>query len=259
LSNLKHADDLQLALDLADRADRITMELFAAPRTSIKADRSLVTEADLLVEQEAADVLRKLRPGDALMAEEAHGDVTPQDRTWAIDPIDHTNNYARGLPVFGTLIALLEAGRPVVGVVSAPAMGRRWWARHGGGAWANGERIHTSGVDDLADAHISFAQLDRWDKLGRLHALAQLAGTTRWAFGSGGFPAQMWVAEGRLDVALDSTGYVWDLAASQIIVEEAGGTFTDVAGDPTPFSGNAIATNGPLHDAVLRALAPDDH
>jgi histidinol-phosphatase len=246
-----YASDLDLALELAGRADAITMDLFTSSRATVKADRSLVTEADLLVEDEAAKLLGRERPEDAIIAEEAHSDTIPKRRSWAIDPIDHTNNYARGLPVFGTLISLLENGRPVVGVVSAPVMGMRWWAAKGAGAWANGNLIHVSDVADLQDAHMSFSQLEEWDRLGLLQKISNLTRATRWEFGSGGFPAQMWLAEGKLDIALDSTGYVWDLAASQIIVEEAGGMFTDLVGEPSPWRGHAIVTNRVLHQAVM--------
>lgn len=249
-------EDLGLAIDLAQRADEITMNLFADARVSIKHDRSLVTEADLLVEREAENLISRRRPNDSLIAEEWHRKTAPADRCWAIDPIDHTNNYARGLPVFGTLIALLEHGTPVVGVISAPAIEMRWWASKGAGAWANNRPVRVSNVTNLAEAHMSFSQLDQWDKLGLLQQISDLTSVTRWAFGSGGFPAQMWLAEGKLDIALDSMGCVWDLAASQIIVEEAGGAFTDLRGNPTPWNCTAVVTNGILHDKVLSSLQP---
>jgi histidinol-phosphatase len=137
-------------------------------------------------------------------------------------------------------------------------MGMRWWAAKGSGARANGQLIHVSDVTELQDAHMSFSQLAEWDSLGLLQKVSDLTQITRWEFASGGFPAQMWLAEGKLDIALDSTGYVWDLAASQIIVEEAGGMFTDLAGAPTPWSGNAVVTNKVLHQAVMNRLSEAD-
>ncbi|MFI6820246.1 inositol monophosphatase family protein [Micromonospora sp. NPDC050187] len=251
-----HAADLALALTMADLADEITLRHFhAAPVASTKPDRSLVTEADLEVERSLSAFLAAHRPTDGIAAEETRPQTVIEGRCWAIDPVDHTNNFARDLPFYGTLIALLDQGRPVVGVVSAPALGRRWWASRGGGAFADGRRIRVSATTDLADAHISFARLDRWRDLGLLDELVRLVADTRWTFGSGGFLAQMAVAEGRLDLAVDATGDVWDLAAGQILVEEAGGRFTDVRGVPEPTHGTALVTNGHLHAVLLDRLA----
>ncbi|MET7970891.1 inositol monophosphatase family protein [Micromonospora sp. NPDC005305] len=251
----RYEQDLSLALELAERADRINTRFFhAGAAVTVKADRSLVTEADLTTERELAAVLAERRPGDAIAAEELHGEQIQEGRCWTIDPIDHTNNFARGLPHYGTLIALLEDARPVVGVVSAPSLKRRWWASRGGGAFADGRPARVSGVDDLAEAHLSFAQLEVWSGRRLLEPLVGLVSEARWTFGSGGFLAQMAVAEGKLDVALDPTGYVWDLAPSQIIVEEAGGRFSDVGGCADPARGTAIVTNGLLHDLVLSRL-----
>ncbi|WP_422742707.1 inositol monophosphatase family protein [Micromonospora sp. WMMD754] len=252
----RHEHDLALAQELADKADQITLaHLAAGPAATVKPDRSLVTEADLATERALAAIIAARRPTDALAAEELHGDRIVAGRCWVVDPIDHTNNFARGLPYFGTLIALLVEGRPVVAVVSAPALGRRWWATRGGGAYTGGRRIQVSAVDRLADAHLSFAELAGWRDRGLLHPLVDLVGKVRWTFGSGGFLAQMAVAEGSLDVALDPSGYVWDLAPSQLIVEEAGGIFTDLTGREDPTRGTAVVTNGLLHREVLTRLA----
>ncbi|WP_432868477.1 inositol monophosphatase family protein [Microbispora rosea] len=250
-----YAQDLEIAMKLADCADGITMRYFMNdPGVTVKPDRSLVTIADVEAERRMAEIIDGYSATDTILAEELHSGSVVSGRVWAIDPIDHTNNYARGLPIFATLISLLVDGRPVVGVVSAPAIGERWWAAKGEGAFSNGRSIEVSRVSDIRDSHISFAQLEAWQEMGLLQALTGLVGKARWSFGSGGFLAQMWVAEGKLDVSLDSTGYVWDLAASQIIVEEAGGTFTDVHGMSTPSAGTAIASNGYMHEEVLRAL-----
>ncbi|MFC0032669.1 inositol monophosphatase family protein [Micromonospora chaiyaphumensis] len=251
-----YEQDLSLALELAEQADRITTAHFRAGSVvTVKPDRSLVTEADLETERALAAVLAERRPEDAVVAEELHGDQIGQGRCWAIDPIDHTNNFARGLAHYGTLIALLEDGQPVVGVVSAPTLRRRWWASHGGGAFADGNRIQVSAVDEVAEAHLSFAELDVWNRRGLLGPLVGLVSDVRWTFGSGGFLAQMAVAEGKLDVALDPTGHVWDLAASQVIVQEAGGRFSDLDGRVDATRGTAVVTNGLLHKKVLARLA----
>ncbi|MET9255818.1 inositol monophosphatase family protein [Streptomyces sp. NPDC003717] len=250
-----YAADLELAHEMADIAADIAMAHFLKARTRVKADRSLVTEADLAVERALADLLGRERPDDGLLAEELHQDTAGPRRMWVVDPIDHTNNYARGHRAFATLIALVEEGRPVVGVIAAPALRQRWWGARGLGAWADGEPMRVSSVDDVADAHLSFSQIEAWRELGRLEQLADLAGAVRWTFGSGGWLGQMGVADGTFDIALDSTGHVWDLAASQIIVEEAGGVFSDVEGRPSPDRGTAVVCNPRLHAEVLRRLA----
>ncbi|WNM38863.1 inositol monophosphatase family protein [Micromonospora halotolerans] len=253
-----YEQDLSLALELADQADRITAAHFAAgSAVTVKPDRSLVTAADLETERTLAAVLADRRPHDAIAAEELHGDQVGAGRCWVIDPIDHTNNFARGLSYYGTLIALLEDGQPVVGVVSAPSLRRRWWALRGGGAFADGRGIRVSAVDELSEAHLSFAELEVWNRRGLLGPLVELVSEARWTFGSGGFLAQMAVAEGKLDVALDPTGHVWDLAASQVIVQEAGGVFTDVHGRVDATRGTAVVTNGLLHEEVLSRLTGD--
>jgi histidinol-phosphatase len=252
-----YADDLKLAHEMADIAADVALRYFLNTPVRVKADRSLVTEADLAIEREIAKILSRERPDDSLLAEELHQDTAGTQRLWAVDPIDHTNNYARGHKAFATLIALMEGGRPVVGVISAPALQQRWWGARGLGSYADGEPMQVSSVDDIADAHMSFSQVEAWQELGRLESLAELAGSVRWTFGSGGWLAQMWVAQGTFDVALDSTGYVWDLAASQIIVEEAGGVFSDVEGRYSPAHRTAVACNPHLHGEVLRRLAGD--
>ncbi len=250
-------DDLALALVLADRADEITMDFFRRDDLEIrtKPDSSHVTEADLAAERALRELLRDHRPDDGVVGEEF--DETPGDgRRWIIDPIDQTNNYTRGIEVFATLIGLESAGEITVGVVSSPAMGRRWWAARGQGAFSSEpgrtRRLQVSAVDDLAEAHVSFAALERWD--GRVPALTEVCGSARYTFGSGGFWAQMLVAEGRCDAALDPWGKVWDNAPIQVIAEEAGGRFTDLAGEPRIDQDCAIVTNGVLHEEILARL-----
>jgi histidinol-phosphatase len=252
-------DDLSLALSLADRADAITMRHFRSPGLDVrsKPDHSPVSAADLETERALRSLLREHRPGDGVLGEEF--DETPgEGRRWILDPIDHTDNYTRGVEVFATLIALEEEGRTTVGVVSAPALGRRWWAARGQGAYAGtGEeyaRIRVSAVGDLARAHVSYASLRRWEDRGLVPGVVRIARAARYEFGSGCFWAQMLVAEGRCDASLDPWGKPWDLAAGQVIVEEAGGRLTDLRGEPRIDRDCAIATNGLLHDEVLALL-----
>ena len=239
--------DLALALELADAADAISLAHF---RTGLaveqKPDLTPVTEADRAVEAELRRLLSHERPGDAVLGEE-HGASGGGARRWILDPIDGTRNYARGIPVWATLIALEESGFVQLGLVSAPALGRRWWAEHGEGAFADGERIAVSSVSRVEDAVLCFAFEQE------LPAIARRAWHVR---GLGDFWAHMLVAEGAVDGAFDATGVrEWDLAAVQVIVEEAGGRFSDFAGESRIDSGTALSSNGLLHDELLAAAA----
>lgn len=255
------ADDLALALRLADAADARTLAGWRHPATvaAAKADGSPVTAVDVDVERALRGMLAAERPDDAFLGEEEGGDGG-HARVWVVDPLDHTAAFARGLETFATLIALVADGVTRVGVVSAPALGRRWWAVRGGGAYgvergSGPRRLHVSSVARLADAYLSFAALPQWDRHGRRAGLHELAAGCRFTHGSGGFLAHMLVAEGRLDVALDPWGKRWDLAAVRLVVEEAGGRHTDVDGRAWDEGGTAVGTNGRLHDAVLRVLS----
>jgi histidinol-phosphatase len=239
--------DLELALQLADAADAISSAHY---RTGLavetKPDLTPVTEADRAVEAELRRLLTSERPDDAILGEE-EGAAGSGPRRWIVDPIDGTRNYARGIPIWATLIALEEDGRIRVGVASAPALGRRWWAERGGGAHAGPERIRVSAVERIEDSVLSFA-LDR-----QLPEIAERAWHVR---GVGDFWAHMLVAEGAADAAVDAIGVsVWDLAAVQVIVEEAGGRFSDLSGESRLDSGTAVSSNGLLHEDVLAALA----
>lgn len=257
-------DDLALALRLADTADPITLGRFRAAdlRVERKPDRTPVTDADLATEDALRAVLGTERPDDGVLGEERGGELG-RGRAWVLDPIDGTKNFSRGVPVWASLIALVDGGRPVVGVVSAPALGRRWWAARGLGAFthdpARGEeqaRLAVSGVADLADAYASTTDLDHWRRAGlreRWLALTEACWETR-AFGD--FWHHCLVAEGVLDLAVDPAGGTWDFAAPQVLVEEAGGRLTDLAGAARPDGGNALTSNGLLHDAA-RALVGD--
>ncbi len=239
--------DLALAHRLADAADAIALSRF---RTGLaietKPDLTPVTEADRAVETELRRLLADERPHDAVLGEE-HGASGAGDRRWILDPIDGTRNYARGVPIWGTLIALDEAGTVRIGLVSAPSLARRWWAERGGGAFANGVRISVSAVARAEDAVLCFAFEDE------LPEIARRAWHTR---GIGDFWAHMLVAEGAVDGAVDAAGVrEWDLAAVQVIVEEAGGRFSDFAGERRIDSGSALTSNGLVHDELVEALS----
>jgi histidinol-phosphatase len=240
--------DLELALRLADTADAISMRWFRARELAVetKADRSPVTEADRAVETELRVMLAQERRRDAILGEEG-GAAGSGRRRWIVDPIDGTRNYSRGVPVWATLIALEDDGQVVLGVVSAPALHRRWWAERGGGAHAGSDVVHVSAVRRPEDAVLTFA-LEQ--------PLPSLAARAWHARGYGDFWSHMLVAEGAVDGAIDAIGVsVWDLAAVQVIVEEAGGTFTDFAGEHRIDGGSAISSNGHLHPVLLEAVA----
>jgi len=253
------ADDVELALQLADEADALTMQRFGAAdlRVETKPDMTPATDADLDTERLLRAGLAERWPDDSVFGEEFGGTTEFRGRQWVLDPIDGTKNFVRGVPVWSTLIALLVDGVPVVGVVSAPALGRRWWAGQGKGAFtafAGVTRpISVSGVGDLGSASLSFSDLTTgWES-----ARSKFLGLTDavWRVrGYGDFWSYCLVAEGAIDVAVEPEVKLWDLAPLDILVREAGGRFTNLAAEPGPHGGSAVATNGLLHDAVLAAL-----
>ena len=252
--------DLELALSLADRADAITMRHFPRPdlKVDTKADRSPVTEADREVEEEIRRQLSIDRPGDRIVGEE-FGDTGEGARRWIIDPIDGTKNFVRRIPVWATLLALDVDGVVEAGVVSAPALGRRWWAERGGGAWVaeNGmapRPLAVSGIGDLADAHVSGGALSSWDDWGGPGVYVDLALRCYADRGFGDFWSHMMVAEGVVEIGLDPIVSLWDLAPLQVIVEEAGGMFTSFGGEARPDRGSAISSNGLVHEAARSIL-----
>jgi len=252
-----HADDLSVALRLADAADEITTARFRADDLVVdrKPDRTPVTDADTAVEDAIRAVLASARPDDAILGEE-RGGTLGEGRTWIVDPIDGTKNFLRGVPAWATLIALVDGGSPVVGVVSAPAFGRRWWGSAGDGSFGSfgGEtrRLRVSGVRSLEDAYLSTTDLNAWGPAReRYLALVSACWESR---ALGDYWQHCLVAEGALDLATDPIAYPWDLAAVQILVTEAGGTFTDVTGRPGFAHGSGLASNGHLHEAALSVL-----
>jgi len=254
-------DDLRFAHVLADAADDITMRRFRALDLSVqsKPDLTPVTDADLATEESLRNVLSRARPRDAMLGEE-FGRSGASPRCWVIDPIDGTKNFVRGVPVWATLIGLMANGRPTVGVVSAPALGRRWWAAQDDGAWT-GRSLTKAGacrvseVSRLQDASLSYSDLGSWEQRGLLKPFLGLAKSVWRTRAYGDFWSHVLVAEGAVDIAAEAEVTLWDLAALQVIVQEAGGIFTDLTGNATPDSGSAVCTNGMLHDEVLGMLA----
>jgi histidinol-phosphatase len=251
--------ELELAHELADLADAISLPLFERRGIAVdwKANRTEVTEADRNAESAIADRLAVARPDHALFGEE-HGTrgATDAEWRWVIDPIDGTSNFVRGVPVWATLVALVHRTEgPVVGVVSAPAMARRWHAARGIGAFVGDRRLSVSDVPSLADAQVSVVFNDGWDALGLTPRLVELQRRAYRARGYGDFWQHMLVAEGAVDIAVDAIGLQpYDLAAVQVVVEQAGGRFTDRLGERTYLHDSAVSSNGLLHDVVIDAL-----
>ncbi len=252
-------DEIDLALQLADVADAITLERYRAAdlRVETKPDMTPVTEADTAVERALRDRLADAFPADSVVGEEFGASTAPRgSRRWIIDPIDGTKNYVRGIPVWATLLALEEEEELVLGVVSAPALGRRWWAGRTDGAYVDDQlpgsphSISVSAVRELGDAQLCYPGLEDWDEHGSLDALLDLARRCWRSRGFGDFWAYMLLAEGAADIVCEPIVSLWDLAAPLVIVEEAGGRFTDLAGVRTADGGDALATNGLLHESA---------
>ena len=232
-------------------------------RILIRPKAGILDPQGTAVEQALRSALGRSRPRDGVLGEE-FGTSTPgaatHSRRWVIDPIDGTKNFIRGVPVWATLIALMEGDQPVVGLVSAPALGRRWWGARGLGAYAGRHRssatqLHVSGVRSLADASFCYSSLTSWEEGGRLPAMLDLMRSCWRTRAYGDFYGYMLLAEGALDVMVEPELSLWDIAALVPIVTEDGGTFTDLTGSAAPGDGSAIATNGNLHPEVLARLA----
>jgi histidinol-phosphatase len=272
-------DDLALAHALADLADAISLDRYQAQDLVIatKPDNTPVTDADRAVETAIREALATHRQTDGLVGEEFGSDKGTSGRYWVIDPIDGTKNFMRGVPTWATLIALVQVDSSgteevIVGIASAPALARRWSAAKGHGAFvrfnsgsaddlsedfdsvSNEKKISVSKVAKLIDASISYSDFVGWgDRLEPFQKLLANAWRTR---GIGDFWSHMLVAEGAVDVAIEPSLAVWDMAALDIIVREAGGAFTNTAGQNGPFGGSGVSTNGVLHNAVISGLNP---
>jgi len=247
--------DLAFALELADLADSLSLPRFRAADLVVetKPDMSPVTEVDRSVEQALRDRIARDRPADGVVGEEFGADGSEEAR-WIIDPIDGTKNYVRGIPIWATLIAFEREGDLVAAVASAPAMARRWWAAKGTGAFADGRPIAVSKVSRLEDAQVCYSGLGGWRRAGLRDNLIALADRSWRSRGFGDFWMHVLVAEGSADVATEPEVNLWDLAAVELIVEEAGGRFTDLTGVSRPDGGSALSTNGLLHEEVLALL-----
>jgi histidinol-phosphatase len=261
----RYADDLSLAHVLADTADSISAARFRALDLHVKSkpDLTPVSDADTAVERALRATLARTRPRDGILGEEFGISEPPAgsgNRQWVIDPIDGTKNFVRGVPIWATLIALLEGDQPIVGLVSAPALGRRWWAATGHGAYAGrhpaaATRIKVSGVRRLTDASFCYSSLHGWEESGRLPAMLDILRESWRSRAYGDFYGYMLVAEGAVDAMVEPELSLWDLAALIPIVTEAGGIFTDLSGRPGPGGGSAVATNGKLHEDLLTRLS----
>lgn len=257
------ADDLAVALTLAAEADLIAIDRYRAQdlEVQLKPDRSQVTDADTRVERMIRDHLASARPDDAILGEElGGGDPHAPGRQWIVDPIDGTSNFVRGVPIWGCLLALVVDGVPQLGVVSAPALERRWWGATGHGAWmqVHGEAarsIRVSAVDDLAEATLSYNSLKGWDDAGRSAQLLDLSRAVARTRAFGDLWSYMLLAEGAIDIAGEFDMKPWDIAALTPIIREAGGIATTAEGDDRLDTGSIIATNGMLHSVVLERVA----
>jgi histidinol-phosphatase len=251
-------DELTFAASLAGVADAITGAAFERRCFVVehKADATEVTDIDRECERVLAERIRSEFPTHAVLGEEhGHQGANDAEFTWLIDPIDGTSGFVRGLPVWASLLALLHGDDVVVAMVSAPALGSRWWATSGGGAFVAGRRCQVSTVDAIVDAQVSVTVDDGWRDLGLTGALTDIQLDARRGRGFGDFWQHVLVAEGSLDVAIDAVGVAtYDVAAVRLIVEEAGGTFTDRHGVPAHDRGTAISTNGLLHAEIIERL-----
>ena len=256
MAPLDLAPELDFAMSLADIADSLTLKPFLNRDFTVdwKTNKTEVTELDRRTEEVLVQNIERNRPHHGIVGEE-HGvaGAPAADFTWIIDPIDGTSNYARGVPVWATLIALVNAkDEPILGVVSAPALGERWHAARGLGAFNERGRIRVSNVATLADAQISVIPNSGWDAVGGTQNLVRLQQVAYRSRGYGDFWQHMLVAEGAIDAAVDAIGLEpYDTAALAAIVREAGGTFTDRLGNASFRRGSAVTSNGHVHSAVL--------
>ena len=262
--SFSRGNDLALAIRLADAADSITLARYQSIDLVVttKPDNTPVTDADKAAEEALRALIKNHRPDDGIVGEEFGNDAGGAERYWVIDPIDGTKNFLRGVPTWATLIGLIEKQSDgsevvVVGVVSAPALFRRWHASEGNGAYvsvnkAAPERIHVSQVSEIKDASISYSDFIGWgERLAPFQSLLADAWRTR---GIGDFWSHMLVAEGAVDVAVEPSLALWDMAALDIIVREAGGRFTNVAGSDGSLGGSGLSTNSAIHQKIVGAL-----
>lgn len=247
---------LAFAQHLADKADRIALRYWRQDfRVSTKPDRTPVTQADTEIEEMVRRELARAYPEHGILGEEFGALASDAPWRWIVDPIDATAAFLRGVPNFATLLGLEDQGRLVLGLISAPAMGLRWWGGPDLGAFENGRPIQVSAVATLADAHVCHGELKGFPNHGYGKPWDLLWPQTWRQSGLGDFYGHMVVANGGADFMIEPVVNPWDMAAVKPIVEGAGGRVTDLAGADTVYSGTGLTTNGLLHDAVLRAFA----
>lgn len=250
------ANWLPLLIEIADRADSVALRLFRAGNLHVdkKPDRSLVTQADLEIENVARALVAERQPGLGVFGEE-QGERGERGQTrLIIDPIDATANFARGIPVFATLLAIEDAGEVVAGLVSAPALGQRWHAARGQGAFSGARPLSVSGIDALADAQLFHGSLAGREAAPGTEKLPALLARSERQRGFGDFYQHVLVAEGCGEIACDPIVNPWDIAALQVIVEEAGGQATTLSGARDIYGGSLVSSNGKLHAAALDAF-----
>ncbi|CAB4779421.1 unannotated protein [freshwater metagenome] len=254
-----YSQDLALALQLADAADLISMSRYQSQDLVVttKPDNTPVTDADKATETAIRQLIAKNHPGDGLIGEEFGEESAGKKRHWIIDPIDGTKNFMRGVPTWATLIALVDDGEVVVGVASAPALTRRWFASKGDGAFVSfnagaPRKISVSQVSNLEDASLMYSDLIGFNE--RLPAFRSIMDACWRSRGMGDFWSHMLVAEGAADIAIEPSLALWDMAALDIIVREAGGSFTSINGEPGPTHKSGISSNGTLHQKVIAKL-----
>ena len=252
--------DLELALALADAADGISLARFKALdlKVETKPDRTPVTDADRSVESRIRYLIKQLAPSDCVIGEEFEN-TGSGDRAWIIDPIDGTANFLRGLPIWATLIALRTGSELTTSVVSAPALGRRWWASKDEGAFTKDvdgsiRKIQVSSVSQLADSYVSYNSIQQWQRIGKEKNIEALSDQVWRIRAFGDFLSYMYVAEGAIDAASEPDLKIYDIAALVPIVQEAGGRFTDLSGELTAESSNVLASNGLIHEAIRAAF-----
>ena len=247
---------LEAAVEAARAAGTIALKYFRGGfEVALKADDTPVTQADREAEQAIVEILRRAFPDYGVLGEEFGGSGS-KDMRWIIDPIDGTKNFVRGIPIWATLIALEERGEVTVGVIHNPVSGDLYTAVRGDGAFLNGERIRVSDVGRLDRAALLHAGLRTLRKAGCWEPFVRLVDATERQRGFGDYVGYGLVAEGKAEVYVEVDLKPWDLAPCRLLVEEAGGRFTDLDGRPTIYTGSAVATNGRLHDAVLALLRP---
>ena len=251
--------ELAFAAGLADRADEIGMGLFLGEGLLVrhKADRTVVTQADTSIETMVRRQVASTFPDDHVLGEEEGGSPEGADRVWIVDPIDATANYARGIPVWATLIALQVSGELVLGIVSAPALNERYEALRGQGARMNGNTIRVSEIEELADAQVFYAGMKTWlaGPQGAGAAVLDVLGGCSRSRGFGDFWGHTLVARGAGEAMIEPELNIWDYAAFQVVVEEAGGRVTQLDGSPTRDGGSVLSTNGALHEQLVARLA----